>query len=93
MTEEQELLLQLQAELKEEGVEATVTEITSAVDALQKTELSEEDLEEVAGGRLYVSPILPLPMLLAICPRCRRIYIRTKGHHCTRGHSGGGRHG
>ena len=52
MTEEQELLLQLQAELKEEGVEATMTEITSAVDALQKTELSEEDLEEVAGGRL-----------------------------------------
>ena len=90
MSEDKELLAELQAELKEQGVEATVEEIGSAVDALQKSELMEEDLESVAGGRLILPPLLPLPMLLTICPRCRKVYIRSKGHRCKR--SGGGYH-
>ncbi len=97
MIEDQELLAELQAGLKEQGVEATEAEISSAIDSLQKKELMEEDLEEVAGGRLIISPLMPLSMLLAICPRCHAIYIRKNGHRCRYssgiGHSGGGRHG
>lgn len=98
MIEDQELLAELQAGLKEQGVETTEAEIRAAIDRLQKEELMEEDLEEVAGGRLIISPLMPLSMLLAICPRCHAIYIRKNGHRCRYssgiGHSGGGgRHG
>ena len=78
-------------------MEATEAGISSAIDSLQKKELMEEDLEEVAGGRLIISPLMPLSMLLAICPRCHAIYIRKNGHRCRYssgiGYSGGGRHG
>ena len=98
MIDNQNLLIQLQTELKEEGVEATEEEIRAAVEVLQADELSEKNLEEVAGGRMILTPLLPLPMLLAICPRCHAIYLRKKGHRCKSscgiGHgSGGGRHG
>lgn len=95
MTENQELLAKLQAKLKEQGVAATEAQISAAIDMLQKDELVEQDLEEVAGGRMVISPLMPLSMLLAICPRCHAIYIRKNGHRCrySGGHSGGGRHG
>ena len=97
MTENQELLAKLQAGLKEQGVAASEAEISAAIDMLQKDELVEQDLEEVAGGRMVISPLMPLSMLLAICPRCHAIYIRKNGHRCRYssgiGHSGGGRHG
>ena len=82
--EDKELLSELQAGLKEEGVEATEEEIQAVVEKLQAGELAEDNLEEVAGGSLLITPLLPLPMLIAICPRCRKIYIRSKGHHCSR---------
>ena len=50
MTEDQELLAKIQAELKEEGVEATEEEIRAAVETAPMDELSEGALEEVAGG-------------------------------------------
>ena len=91
--EDTELLAELQADLKEEGVEAPQEEIQAAIEKLRSDELAEDNLEDVAGGRLLITPLMPLPMLFAICPRCRKIYIRSKGHRCTRGHtSGGGRH-
>ena len=81
--EDRELLAELQAGLKEQGVEATEEEIQAVVEKLQAGELTEVNLEEVAGGSLLITPLLPLPMLIAICPRCRKIYIRSKGHHCS----------
>lgn len=92
--EGKEQIAELQVGLKEQGVEATEEEILAAVEKLQSGELSDDAMEDVAGGRMIISPIMPIPMLLAICPRCRKIYIRSKGHRCSRGHtSGGGRHG
>ena len=89
--EDKEQLAELQAGLKEEGVEATEEEIQAAVKKLQAGELSEDNLEDVAGGRIgIINPRTPIVSLFAICPRCHKIYIRKKGHDCTRGHSNGG---
>ena len=95
MTENQELLAELRTELKEQGIAATEAQISAAIDTLQKDELVEKDLEEVAGGRMVISPVLPLPLLLSFCPRCHKIYLRAKGHRCSSSGSGhsGGRHG
>ena len=69
-------------------------EVQAAIEKLRSGELSEDNLEDVAGGSLLITPLMPIPMLLAICPRCHKIYIRSKGHRCSRGHtSSGGRHG
>ena len=92
--EDRELLAELQAGLKEQGVEATEEEIQAAVDKLEAGELSEDNLEDGSGG--CVLPVVGLGLglaaaLLAICPRCRKVFVRKKGHRC-RYSSGGGRH-
>lgn len=83
MIENQKLLAELQAGLKEQGVEATEEEIQAAVEKLQPGELSEENLEDVAGGSILpiIGPVI-IARMLAICPLCSKIYIQTKGHHC-----------
>ena len=92
--EDKELLAELQAGLKEQGVEATEEEIQAAVEKLQSGELSEDNLEDVAGGLAPIYPagynvIVAIGKLFAICPRCRKIYIRKKGHHCAAKPGGG----
>lgn len=92
--EDKEQLAELQAGLKEQGVEATQEEIQAAVEKLQAGELSEDNLEEVAGGLASIYPtgygiVVAIGKLFAICPRCRKIYIRKKGHHCAANPGGG----
>ena len=84
MIENQELLAELQADLKEQGIEATEEEIRAAVEKLQSDELSEENLEEVAGGGKIIDVIIRIGKELAFCPKCCRVYVRKKGHHCAR---------
>ena len=57
--EDKELLAELQAGLKEQGVEATEEEIQAAVDKLEAGELSEDNLEDVAGGISVFSKTSP----------------------------------
>lgn len=85
--EDKELLAELQAGLKEEGIEATEEEIQAAVEKLEEGELSEDNLEEVAGGLASIGPTaIGLTNLilknLAICPKCRMVYIKKLGHFC-----------
>ena len=84
--EDKELLAELQAGLKEQGVEATEEEIQAAVDKLEAGELSEDNLEDVAGGILMptlpINPIIGILKNIAICPLCRRPYIKKIGHVC-----------
>ena len=85
--EDKELLAELQAGLKEQGVEVTEEEIQAAVDKLQVGELSEDNLEEVAGGAMGIGfspwlPILPLLQLLVVCPKCHKAYVKRVGHRC-----------
>ena len=89
--ENKELLAELQAGLKEQGVDATEEEIQAAVEKLQSGELSEENLEDVAGGSAISAILGPAlgPLIIsqilfrvAICPRCRMPYIRKVGHVC-----------
>ncbi len=83
--EDKELLAELQAGLKEQGVEATEEDIQAAIDKLEAGELSEDNLEDVAGGSLITVPIGPtigILKLIAICPKCHMPYIRKIGHVC-----------
>ena len=84
--EDRELLAELQAGLKEQGVEATEEEIQTAVDKLEAGELSEDNLEDVAGGILMptlpTNPIIGILKNIAICPRCHMPYIKKMRHRC-----------
>lgn len=72
--EDKELLAELQAGLKEEGIEATEEEIQAAVEKLEEGELSEDNLEDVAGGSIGTG-FSSIIGHLRICPRCRMPYI------------------
>ena len=95
--EDKELLAELQAGLKEQGVEATEEEIQAAVEKLQSGELSEENLEDVAGGCVLpigiAAGVAIIIGLMAVCPRCRKVYLRKTGHRCSRAGGGGGGRG
>ena len=84
--EDKELLAELQAGLKKQGVEATEEEIQAAVDKLEAGELSEDNLEDVSGGILMpilpINPIIGILKNIAICPQCRTPYIKKIGHVC-----------
>ena len=91
MIEKEALLTDLKACLQEEGIEATEEEMHAAIAILpveEAGELSEENLEDVAGGRILPLPIpLPFPSVM-FCPRCRKFYNRRKGHKCRGGKTG-----
>lgn len=90
--EDKEQLAELQAGLKEQGVEATQEEIQAAVEKLQAGELTEDNLEEVAGG-VVIGPIgnglttvvmVRLMKCMAVCPKCHKAYIKVLGHSCNK---------
>ncbi len=56
---------EVQAALKERGLELTIDEIKAiaeAIKAAQEGELTEDNLEDVAGGSVKVYPYIPVPI-------------------------------
>ena len=55
--------------LKAEGMDVTKEDLIKAMEAEEKDELSEDDLEDVAGGAAWIKYLRPL--ILWIKPRWR----------------------